>query len=200
MHADSGTSDALVTTKGAFARTNESFGTTNGALVTTNDAFAAKSEVFWNHNGAQTAPRPSSCSSRRLRHRRRTRGGCSRHGGVSGARCGSTLRCNDGSCSPTCGCQRRRSSRPHLHSLVAPFTTDCSIKLSGSGATTTTSSRFHFAPIDAVGAQPLLPREVRDGVVQRLLLDLVEAATLRRCDLLPRGTNIRALELKSLLP
>jgi hypothetical protein len=33
------------------------------------------------------------------------RGCCSHHGGVSGGCCGSgTLRCNDGSCSPSCGC------------------------------------------------------------------------------------------------
>lgn len=32
------------------------------------------------------------------------RGCCSHHGGVAGGCCGRTLRCNDGSCSPTCGC------------------------------------------------------------------------------------------------
>jgi hypothetical protein len=32
------------------------------------------------------------------------RGCCSHHGGESGACCGSTLRCNDGTCSPTCEC------------------------------------------------------------------------------------------------
>jgi hypothetical protein len=39
-----------------------------------------------------------------------TRGCCSHHGGVSGACCGSTLRCNDGTCSPSSGGQALRRS------------------------------------------------------------------------------------------
>jgi hypothetical protein len=32
------------------------------------------------------------------------RGCCSHHGGVAGGCCGTTVRCNDGTCSPSCGC------------------------------------------------------------------------------------------------